>query len=296
MRIPLCGRMRNSALPCVIEKGETNTMKRTQLLLAMALLATTSAYGQTNPCNPCGGQAAGNPQHPRGDEMAVNPCYAKMGAVFYVDDPMERNTVTFKSEAPLEDIVGTTSQITGYLVFDPDNPTQGGRGELRVAVGSLNTGIPLRDEHLRSADWLDAERYPHAILTITDVQQVKKVKSSRDFQTYDVLLIGEFSLHGKTRQLEIPGRLTYLKESPETRQKMEGDLLAVRASFSVDLADFGVTGPRGAGLIGTKVGGRIEVEVSFVGSTGQASMAMNPRNPRNPCGGKAANPCNPCGR
>ena len=44
------------------------------------------------------------------------------GYKFYIDDPMNRNTITFKSEAPLEDIVGTSNQITGYINFDPDNP------------------------------------------------------------------------------------------------------------------------------------------------------------------------------
>ena len=86
---------------------------------------------------------------------------------------------------------------------------------------------------------------------------------------------------------------------------MPGDLLAARASFEVSLADFGIAGPKGMDLVGSKVGETIQIDVSVMGSTVSASMAANPcnpcggkaaMNPCNPCGGKAAmNPCNPCG-
>ena len=133
-------------------------MKLARLTLVVALLLTASAYGQSNPrnlSNPGSGKVEANPS---GGKEMVNPCDTMMGTVFVVNDPAGRNKVTFRSKAPLEDIVGTSNQITGYLVFDPNNPQQGGRGELTVPVASINTGIPLRDEHLQSADWLDAAR------------------------------------------------------------------------------------------------------------------------------------------
>jgi polyisoprenoid-binding protein YceI len=189
------------------------------------------------------------------------------GGTFHVDDPAGRNTVTFKSEAPLEDIIGTSNAIAGYLVFDPEKPKSGGHGELTVPVASLNTGIPLRDEHLRGADWLNAEQYPNIVLIITEVRNVMPVKSSDDFQTYEVTAVGQFSLKGKTAQVEAPGRITYMKESEKTKARLPGDLLAARASFELALADFGVTGPAGMDIIGSKVGETITVDVSLVANT-----------------------------
>jgi polyisoprenoid-binding protein YceI len=218
------------------------------------------------------------------------------GAVFHVQDPMGRNTVTFKSEAPLEDIIGTTNQVTGKIVFDPEHPEKGGHGELTVLAAAFNTtGIPLRDEHLQGADWLNAGKYSEITLKIDKVKDVKEVQSSAASATYELYVVGELTLRGKSKAVSFPARITYLKESEATKQKMPGDLLAARASFQVALADFGITGPTGAGLIGSKVGETIEVEVSLIGSTAGASMASNPCNP---CGGKAEakNPCNPCGR
>jgi len=290
-------------------------MRTTYLTLLAVLLIAASAFGQANPCNPCGGKAvkAANPcgekaANPCGEKaMAVNPCFAKVGQVFYVNDPMGRNSVTTESAAPLEDIVGTSNQVSGYIVLDPAHPEKGGRGEISVPVASLSTGIPLRDEHLRSADWLNAATYPNITLTISDTKKLKKVKETDGAKTYDVKLKGELSLHGRTRPVEISGRFTYLKESDKTRSRQAGDLLAVRANFEIPLSDYGVTGPKGMSIIGSKVGETISVAVSFVASNQKPlAMAGNPcgdkaSNPcgskaSNPCGGKAANPCNPCGK
>jgi polyisoprenoid-binding protein YceI len=246
-------------------------MKYLNLFPFFMFLMMSFSHAQTpNPCNPCN----------------------KSGTVFHFNDQMSRNTVTFKSEAPLEDIIGTTNQINGYFSFDPKNPEKGGHGEFEVPVISLNTGIPLRDEHLRSADWLDANAYSNIKLKVKQVKNMKPVKVNNEVATYDIILVADFSLHGKTKTLEIPGRITYMKESKMTKTKMPGDLLAARANFDVQLSDYGVRGPAGKGLIGTKVGEVISLEVSLTGTSAGNAMATNPCNP---CGGKAMNPCNPCG-
>jgi polyisoprenoid-binding protein YceI len=266
-------------------------MKKTLIIVAAVVMALVIgaeelANAQSNPCNPCG----------------------KKESVFHVNDPMSRNSITFKSEAPLEDIVGTSNQVTGRIVFDPRQPDKGGFAQLTVPVASFNTGIPMRDEHLQGADWLDAAQYGDVTLRINTITNFKEVKSTATYVTYDVDVDGELSLHGITRAVAFPARITYLQETEKTRAKLAGDLLAARASFEVRLSDYGITGPAGADLIGSKVGETIEIDVSLMGSTASASVAANPcgdkaamaHNPCNPCGGKAGksgaeNPCNPCG-
>jgi hypothetical protein len=86
-------------------------MKFRSLILFSALLLISSAFAQTkNPCNPC----------------------SKTGTVFQFNDQMGHNTVTFKSQAPLEDIIGATNQISGHIAFDPQHPEKGGHGEFTV--------------------------------------------------------------------------------------------------------------------------------------------------------------------
>lgn len=237
-----------------------------------ALASSQDGDGQAqNPCNPCAKKKAQNPCNPcgkmagKGASVSVNPCHAKMGSVFYVADPMNRNTVTFKSQAPLEDIVGTTNEISGYVVFDPNQPNKGGRGMLKVPVASLKTGIPLRDEHLQSPDWLNARQFGEIVFEITDVKKIKETKASSGAKTFDLTLVGNLTVHGKTARVETPARVTYLLESPQTKMKLPGNLLAARTSFAVKLSDFGVTGMQG--VVGSRVSDSIQIDVSFTGST-----------------------------
>jgi polyisoprenoid-binding protein YceI len=179
---------------------------------------------------------------------------------------MKRNTVTFKSIAPLEDIIGTSNEISGTLHFDPAKPEAGGSGMLSVPVASLDTGIPLRDEHLVSDQWLDAGKYPDITFKIVEVKDVKAVKVGDEAKTYDVVAVGDFSLKGKTKRISVPARITWLKETEATKKRQPGDLLAARATFDLELADFGIAGPAGMDLIGSKVGESVTIEFSVVAS------------------------------
>ncbi len=274
-------------------------MRRSLLYLSSVfalVMVASPAMAQANPCNPCGPKAK-NPCNPCGGKQTmpklvpVNPCHAKHGTVFYIADPMGRNQVTFTSEAPLEDIVGTTNEIVGYLVFDPEKPRNGVRGFFKVAVKGLDTGIPLRDEHLQSEMWLNAESYPDITFTIESAREIRRTKGSEEYQTYRMKLFGPFTIKGQTNQASIPARITFLRENDKTRMKMPGNLLGVRARFEVALADFGIVGPAGKDLIGSRVGELVDLEVSMFASDKKPMAA----NPCNPCGPKAKNPCNPCG-
>jgi polyisoprenoid-binding protein YceI len=257
-----------------------NTLRNTILGLSIVTALAATAAAQNNPSNPCGGKAM----------KSAHAADSQGGKVFEVKDPMNRNSVTFKSTAPLEDIVGTSNEVSGHLVFDPTSPQQGGYGAISVPVASLNTGIPLRDEHLAGADWLNAEANANIKFEILEVTDVTSVKSTPDAQTFDAVAVGDFSLNGVTQRYSVPARITYLTESDATRQRLPGDLLAARATFEVALADFGITGPKGMDLIGSKVGETVEVEVSVVGSSASGAVAGNP------CGGKhAMDASNPCG-
>lgn len=198
----------------------------------------------------------------------------KPGTAFTVDDPMGRNTVTFKSVAPLEDIVGTSNQVGGTLYFDPSKPEAGGSGMLSVPVASLGTGIPMRDEHLASDQWLDAGGNPNISFTIVEVKNVKPLKVTAEAKTFDVVAVGDFSLKGRTKRISVPARITWLKESEATKQRQPGDLLAARATFDLALADFGITGPAGMDIIGSKVGESVSVEFSVVASSASVSEAV----------------------
>jgi len=63
-----------------------------------------------------------------------------------------------------------------------------------VKVASVDTNQPQRDEHLRSADFFDAETYPELRFESTSIEQV-------DEDTFSIT--GELTLHGVTCELEL---------------------------------------------------------------------------------------------
>lgn len=207
---------------------------------------------------------------PAGGESQEAPCplcSAAPGKVFFVNDPVGRNSITFTSRAPLEDIVGTTNQIAGFVVFDPDQADAGATVQFKVPVASLDTGIPMRDEHLRSPAWLDAAAHPEIVVSLTGLRDLESVEAKAGARTWTATATGEIQLKGQTRALEVAVRFTWLKETDKTRQRLPGNLLAGRGTFEVALADFGITGPPNMDVIGSKVGSNIAVEVSFVATS-----------------------------
>lgn len=296
-------------------------MSRNKMMVAAICLAllvpavtwaqSTRPYGQrsgiTKATNPCAKAAtAGNPCADKitvaaSGMPALNPCHAKSGTVFYVNDPMGRNNITFTSEAPLEDIVGTSNEIRGYVVYDPNRSSSSAMGRFAVPVASLDTGIPLRDEHLVSPMWLNAEKNPMITFELGKVTGLKLARRTSDAKTYEGKAEGKFSLNGVTREMEVPIRFSYMKESGKTQERLPGNLVVGRAEFSVPLAAHRIAGAKG--IVGSKVSETIDVEVRFVASDEKPEMAANPcakaGNPcakaGNPCA-KASNPCNPCAK
>jgi polyisoprenoid-binding protein YceI len=65
---------------------------------------------------------------------------------------------------------GAFTRFTGALTLDETDPTHSAI-VVRIAAASIETGIPRRDDHLRSPDFFDAERYPILSFRSTRVEQ-----------------------------------------------------------------------------------------------------------------------------
>jgi len=177
---------------------------------------------------------------------------------FSFKDKMGRNQATFYSSAPLEDITGMSTDVSGNVSFDVEDLENTLRGQISISTASLRSGIDLRDEHIRSADWLNAEEYPEITYNITDVKCVKEI----DGKIIEATVVGDFSVHGVTREVESDVTLTYLEENEMTKMRLPGDLLGVKAKFNIKLSDYGVHHM----VLGKRVSDEIEIKVNIVGS------------------------------
>ncbi len=183
---------------------------------------------------------------------------AKGEQKFSFKDEKGRNQATFFSTTPLEDVAGTVNNIKGEITFTVSNFAGSLGGKIIVMVESMKTGIDLRDQHLRSANWLDSEEYPEITFEIKDVVNAKSLSENK----IECKVNGEFTLHGITKNITAEVTATYLDESEKTKERAPGDLLGVSAEFKVKLSDYEVEN----NVIGNRVAEDIQVKVNIVGS------------------------------
>jgi polyisoprenoid-binding protein YceI len=151
-----------------------------------------------------------------------------------VGDKLEyRNLATVESTTEFETFTGKTTKVSGSFTFDPSAKT--GNGKLTVDLASLDTGIPTRNDHLRSAGWLDTDKHPTAVFQTTRVQ-------SSGGDNYRVT--GQFSLHGVTKTITTKATLKYRAESEATKKAgFAGNVTHLFTKFDVKLSDYGIKIP-----------------------------------------------------
>jgi polyisoprenoid-binding protein YceI len=140
--------------------------------------------------------------------------------------------VVFTSKAPMESFDGRTDQVTGHLTCDPANLRQPVDLRMVVDLASLDTGIGLRNDHMRK-NHLETDTYPEAVFTGGTVADCS-AQTLAPGAPVDLTLVGTFDLHGVAREMTIPATVT-MSEA--------GDL-TVTASFQVKLSDHEIKRPK----------------------------------------------------
>jgi len=169
----------------------------------------------------------------------------------------KRNQATFFSTTPLEDVTGISNAVSGKVTFDVSDINTL-TGSISIPVASLDTGIELRNEHLASPNWMDAESYPDISFKIKGVSDVKVEADNK----MSAKVTGDFTAHGVTKEVLADVTMTYLVESEQTKERAPGDLLGVQASFNIALSDYDIENM----LIGQKVAEEVKIDISMVGS------------------------------
>lgn len=161
---------------------------------------------------------------------------------FKIDDDKARDLVSFNSDAPLELIVGNTNKIKGTIEIDESlDLSQGCKANFDVDLASIDTGIELRNEHMRD-NFLETKKFPKASFTLsTLINPPKNLEAGKKIK---VNAKGDFSCHGKTVTKTIPIELVYMTKCKATESKREGcDLIQIKANFPVSFKDHGIKRP-----------------------------------------------------
>ena len=110
-------------------------------------------------------------------------------------------------------------------------------GEVRVEVASIDTRTEMRDNHLRSADFFEAEKYPYITFKLTRLEPIDNEK----FRVH-----GDLTIKETTRPVVLDATLEGRVPDPMTGGK---ERLGISARGQLNRMDFGLNWDGIAGAI-----------------------------------------------
>jgi polyisoprenoid-binding protein YceI len=135
------------------------------------------------------------------------------------------SSVNFAIRHLVSRVQGRFDQVAGTIEMDPGKPAEA-RVLAEIATKSVNTGVENRDNHLRSADFFDAEKNPKIVFESTGV-----IAQGADKAT----LAGNLTLHGVTKPvtIEVTGLGFARGMKGEERAGFEGRTKINRKEFNL---------------------------------------------------------------
>lgn len=187
---------------------------------------------------------------------------------FYVHGQDKRDLVTFTSHAPLEKVEGKTSEIAGFVTVDPVDISTA-KAKFAVELASLKTGIGLRDKHMRE-NHLETEKFPQAIFELERVV-AENGSDISDGGPVDITLIGNFTVHGVTKPVEVKARVQYSKDGSADPAKLPGEIMHIIAGFDILLPDYEIKRPQ---FLMMKLSEKQEIKIDIWAATGLPPVEM----------------------
>lgn len=139
---------------------------------------------------------------------------------------------------------GAFTSWSGTAEIDPAN-LESSSVTVSIDAASIDTAEPKRDEHLRSADFFDAESFPAITFASTRIRDLGEGKLEVD---------GELTIKDVTREVTL--------EVEETGRGMDpwgGERIAFEAKVAISRGDFGLRWNQALETGGVLVGDKIEI-------------------------------------
>ena len=160
--------------------------------------------------------------------------------VFVATADEQRNTASFENDATVEAIIGHSNAVASVIQVDPKNPAKTAKGEIRVGLTTLDTGIDMRNNHMRNK-FLEVDKYPTAIFVLSSL--TKAPATLEPNKPANVTVKGTLSIHGVSNEVIAPATVTYIPGTKDTAIRLPGDLLHVKTTFPIKLSDYQIVVP-----------------------------------------------------
>jgi polyisoprenoid-binding protein YceI len=129
----------------------------------------------------------------------------------------------------------------------PDGDFSRATVDVVIDASSIDTGVVRRDDHLRSADYLDVDRYPNIIFS------GRRVSAEPDGR---LVVVGVLTLRDVTHDVSLT-----VVPNGGTLEPWGKQRVAFSASAAINRRDFGFIGNPALDAGGLVIGQRIEVEI-----------------------------------
>lgn len=165
----------------------------------------------------------------------------------WIIDPAHTNVEFSAKHLMITTVRGRISDVEGTIIADEQNPANS-KVDVTLKAATIDTRIEQRDQHLRSADFLDVENFP----TITF--RSKRIDGSRE----EFKLYGDLTIRGTTREIVLDVTFEGKQKDP-----WGGERVGFTAKGKLDRREFGLTWNQALEAGGVVVGNEIRVTIDI---------------------------------
>jgi polyisoprenoid-binding protein YceI len=148
-------------------------------------------------------------------------------------------------------VPGKFDDFSGQIQFDEANPEQSSV-EVTINTASVDTGVKMRDDDLRSPNFFDVKKFPEITFKSTSVKKTGE-------NTADVT--GDLTMHGVTKPVVLKVELLGKGAGPK-----ESTVSGWNASTALKRTDFGLTWNKvieGTQMVGDDVQIELNIEADL---------------------------------
>ena len=178
----------------------------------------------------------------------VSPAFAASWTL----DPAHTSVQFSVRHMMVSNVSGEFTKLSGTVNGDQSAAT-GATIEASIDASSISTREPKRDEHLKSADFLDVAQYP----TITFKSKKIEAAGAGSFK-----VTGDLTLHGVTKEVV----LDVSDVTPSIKDPMGKTRAGAHATTKINRKDFGITWSKaldgGGVMVGDDIAVTIDVEAT----------------------------------
>lgn len=173
----------------------------------------------------------------------------RAAAATYVLDKAHCNIGFSVKHMVISNVKGKFDDFEGTFDFDEAKKSVNS-AQAAIKTASINTGDQKRDDHLRSPEFFDAEKFPEITFTL---------KNSRSLGGGKMRVTGDLTIHGVTKAVTLTGEFLGTANDPWGNKRA-----GFTAEGEVVRADYGMVWNKlldGGGLVvGDKVKLQLELE------------------------------------